>query len=461
MRIPALLALFAATALPAPPARAEPPRPLTLERALEEARAAHPSLLAAQARVKAAEADADVARAQWLPQAGLVVELVGATVNNSTATFINTPLLDLPRIGATTINPADAPSGVPYPSTLLAFGLRQTLFDFGRIGAQVSLANAWTKVERARGDGLTLDLELGVRQAYLGVLGAKGLLRAAEESLTRAKTRRDFVAAAVKQDLRPGIELTRAQADVERAELARLRAAAGVEGAQISLASAVGSKAYALDAVEAPREDATPPPPAAALEADAVANDPVLRELRARAEAARALVRVAETARLPSLYLTGALSLRSGGALPSAGNPVPFADGWLPSVPNYSLGVILSVPVLDFVADARIRSAKLASSAILLEADAVEHRLRGAARLVSSGAALAARALPALDATLAVAKKNQDQAEGRLREGLGTATELADAEALRVEAEVQRVLGALELDKARALLERVRAGAHR
>lgn len=454
MRSSPLLAAAVLTAS-APASAADPPPTLTLDAALAAARARHPALLAGMARVRAVEAEADVARAAWLPTMSVVAELVGSTTNNSTATFLSSPFVDLPRIGATPIL-AD-PSAIPYPSTLLALGVRQPLWDFGRVGAQVSLVRAQVRVERARSDGLGLEVDLGVRQSFVSVLAAKQLLRAADEALERSRVRRDFALAAVAKGAAPEIDATRAEADVERARLGRLRAAGALDVARASLASAVGGREAALDAAEpaaaAPAEVPSPDALVAAVE-----RDPVVEELRARAEAARAFVRVLEASRMPSLFLSGSLSLRSGGAPPSSG-PAPFADGWVPSVPNASLGIVLNVPILDFPTDARVRAAKLQERALALEADAMVHRLRGAARVAATGAALAAGALPALDATLEAAARNQVLAERRMREGLGTQTERADAEAIRVEAEVQRVLGALELERTRALLLRLRGGA--
>jgi len=55
-----------------------------------------------------------------------------------------------------------------------------------------------------------------------------------------------------------------------------------------------------------------------------------------------------------------------------------------------------------------------------------------------------------LDAAVA----NYAQADARFRSGLGNAVELADAEALRTDAEIQLALGSFELARARAALGR-------
>jgi outer membrane protein len=48
------------------------------------------------------------------------------------------------------------------------------------------------------------------------------------------------------------------------------------------------------------------------------------------------------------------------------------------------------------------------------------------------------------------ARANYDQADARFRAGIGNAVELADAESVRTEAEIQLALGQFELARARA-----------
>lgn len=58
-----------------------------------------------------------------------MAQLVGSTANNSTTTLLGTSAVDVPRIGATAVR--DGADYQPYPSTAVAAGVRQELFDFG------------------------------------------------------------------------------------------------------------------------------------------------------------------------------------------------------------------------------------------------------------------------------------------------------------------------------------------
>jgi outer membrane protein len=67
---------------------------------------------------------------------------------------------------------------------------------------------------------------------------------------------------------------------------------------------------------------------------------------------------------------------------------------------------------------------------------------------------VARSALAALDNAVAAARANYAQADARFGAGLGTAVELADAESIRTEAEIQLALGQFEVARARAAFGR-------
>ena len=69
------------------------------------------------------------------------------------------------------------------------------------------------------------------------------------------------------------------------------------------------------------------------------------------------------------------------------------------------------------------------------------------------------QALGALQRGAEAARANYDQADNRFRVGLGTSTELADAQALRTEAEIQLAIGQFQVARTRAGLDRAIAEA--
>ena len=66
-------------------------------------------------------------------------------------------------------------------------------------------------------------------------------------------------------------------------------------------------------------------------------------------------------------------------------------------------------------------------------------------------------AVPALERAAQAANANYEQADARFKAGLGSSVELADAEALRLQAEVDLAIGRFEQGRARARLARALA----
>jgi outer membrane protein TolC len=459
MRAPVAPLLVVLVAASPPPARAdEQPQAMTLDEALAYARAHQPSLATARARLAAAAADVGVAKAAWLPSVGALAEIVVATTNNSTTTLIGDGAVTLPRIGATPIKP-DL-DWTPHASTVLAVGLRQQIYDFGRISAQKAAAQALEAIERERERGAGLDVEYAVVSAYYAVLGARGVLDVAEAARRRAQVNHDYITQAVKSGMRPPIDLTRAAAELERAEVGRIRARAGLRIARSVLAAAIGSPCLEIDAVPtvATQLPALAPPLASAqATADlALSMSPIVRELMAVVRAQEAQTKIQKTLLRPSLYLSAAFSARAGGAAPSSG-PVPYGDGWLPVIPNYDAGLVLSWPVWDPVVWARKRASETREAVARAQLEAARIAVAHQAEQARQQLLVAAESIPALERAEAAARANHAQAETRLRAGLGTITELADAEAVLLDAQLGLVSGRYQLLTARAALARLLA----
>lgn len=422
-----------------------------LGEALRYAREHHPAVLAARARLAAFRAEAEVPGAQWAPSVGAFAEVVGSTTNNSTTTVINNARVDLPRIGATPIVRSGG-EWTPSPSTLVAVGLRQEVFDFGRIAAQTAAADAATNVEAFRSQAVRLDVDFAVTEAYYAVLAAHAVLKAAESAEERSKTQRDFAKAGVERGLRPPLELTRAEADVARFEVGRVRAHGGLAVARGVFAAAVGVPSPLLDATEEAPSGGALPPLATAL-AQATSRDPAVLEAQARVALQRAQTKAVGALLRPDLFLTGSFSGRAGGADPPSGEAARYG-GWVPHIPNWNVGLVLTLPLYDANVLARRDASRVAESARAAEVRVLEQRQSAAVRQAYTAVEVARTALAALGRSVEAARANQEQADARFRAGLGTALEVADAEALRTDAEIQLAVGAFQVGRARALLSR-------
>jgi outer membrane protein len=427
---------------------AGPVRSMTLDDALGYARAHQPTLQRARARVAAAAAQARVPRAQWLPSFGATAQALAGTANNTTASYVGVRGVDIPRIGGT---PATADgSWKPELSTLAAVGGTPELYDFGRIAAEAAAADLATDVEAARADADRLRVEQVVKDAYYGVAGARAVLHAAEDAYARAQVHRDMAGAAVKSGLHAPIELTRAEADLAKFEVGRIRAGGSLRAAQALFAAAVGVDARLLDAAGEPGAPAPVPPIEAGI-ARLMDRDPTLREARAQAAQSDAAARAIGAALRPELALTGTLSARAGTATPSGG-PLDDAHGPWPTVPNWDVGLVLRWPLFD--AGLRARRDAAVSAGAVARADLAVRAQQAVAAVEQAYVAfeLGQAALTGLSHAVDAARANYAQAEARFKAGLGTSLELADAESVRVDAEVQLAVGQYEVQRARAAI---------
>ena len=429
-----------------------PPAPaMTLPEALDYARNHQPALRAAREKFLAVAADSRVPAAQWLPSAGAMGQVLGATNNNSTAAQLNVDSVDLPRIGGTTVR--SHAEMQPYATTLAAVGLRQEVFDFGRIGAQTAAAEALVAIERDRLQVTQLDTTLIVSQAYYSVAAARAVMTAAAQAQQRAQVHCDFANAAVRAGLRSPIELTRAMADLTRFTVGRIRAEGNVRIARNVFAAAVGFTEAELDAIET-TQSLEPLPTLAQVEQRAQAHQPeLLQALDQHKAQQRATTALAASTR-PNLFATAALSARAGGA-PASDGYVPIGSGLVPLIPNYDVGVVLAWPFYEPTVNAAVAASRQRELALDAEVATVRQRTIANAQQAYRIARVADTALTALVQAAEAARANYEQADARFRSGLGTSTELADAEAVRLEAEVQLAIGGFEATTARAKLARV------
>jgi len=429
-----------------------PARSLTLREALAYAREHQPSILTALARVRAAQEETRVARARWLPSVGATAQIFEATANNSTASYLGVRSVDLPRIGGT--RGTDPPSWAPQASTLAALGVDQEVFDFGRIGAQAAVADAALQAERFSADAERLRINLVVKESFFAVLGAKSILTAATGAYARAKAHSDQAAARVKSGLHAPLELTRAQADLARFDVARVQAMGSVRSAQALLAAAIGAPDL-VDAVG--DEGAVPPlPPLSEALGAGDQRDPVVRAAAAQLDAQRAVTRAVAAESRPDLFLSAGISGRAGGATPSSG-PEASGDGWVPEVPNWHAGLVLRWPLYDPVVRARARSAGAREEVAVQSLALVQQQRAAAVQRAYVQFEVAQVALSALTRATEAARANYAQAEARFKAGLGTSIEIADAEAVRTSAEIQLAVGQFELLRIRAVIARLLA----
>jgi outer membrane protein TolC len=438
-------------------ARADGPpvRSMTLAEALSFAREHQPAVRAAMARVAAAQEEARVPRAEWLPSVGATLQGYAATANNSTAAYLGSPYVDIPRIGGTKV--AIPGSASPYASTFVGAGINQEVFDFGRIAARAAAADALLDAVRHRAAAERMDVDFAVEEAYFAVFSAKAVLKASEQAEERARVHRDLAKAGVTAGMRNPVVLTRAEADLARFMIGTERARAGVEVSQSMLAMTVGVPETRLDVSGTPPSTRDMPSLSDAVK-EAASRDPYILEAEARVRAEEKNTKAIAAELRPDLALTATVSVRGGGA-PSSTAGVNQGFGY-PNVPNYDIGLVLRWPIYNGPTAARERASKAREQVRREELDAVKFARSTAVQQAYLGVSVSKAAIPALERALDAARANYDQAEARFNAGIGDAVELADAEALRTQAEINLIVGRFELARARVTFGRAISEEH-
>lgn len=433
----------------AQPAPATPPS-MTLAEALAFAGMHQPEIKQALAELAVREKEAQIPRFAWLPRASAQAQLLIGTANNTTTNFDNVRGVDIPRVSSTPVTPNT--NWTPAPSSIVALNVQQQIYDFGRIAAQSALADAITDVARARTAIVQLDTALRVEETYNAVLAAKHIFSASQEAYKRAETHFRLAETGVRSGLRPPIERTRAQAELAQAEVQRTRAEAGLTSARATLAAVIGSPALEVDAAEMQPGDRPFPGLDEALRiADEHSPEVVAALARLRAEESTTSALTREL--LPNLYFSGTLWGSAGGT-PVQNSELPTGNGWLPSVGNYGLALILEWRLLDPVMLAR-RNASHAREQVARAAIEVSRReiilqvQRAYLDLIA-----AQKTLPGLLAAVAASKANLEQAEARFRAGLGNIVELTEAAALLVNSQLEQAVGQFNAARAAARLAR-------
>jgi outer membrane protein len=424
---------------------------MSLSAAIDYAREHQPAVRVALARIRAQTEAAQIPRGRWLPSVGATAQLFAATTNNTTGTYVTERFLDIPRIGGTTS--VSSGDWQPHAASLVGIGGTQELFDFGRIAALSAAADAEVDIAKQNSRADLLEVTYDVEEAYFAVWAAKEILQASRDSYERSRVHRDLAQAGVASGMRSRIELTRAEADLAKFDAGRLRAEGGVVTAQQIFAAAVAVPDERLDIAAAPPTPAELPPLTRAIE-QASRQDPHILAALAALQSEEARTRAIAAELRPNLSATATLTGRAGGASPSGNGTLPSGNGFIPEVANWDVGVVLSWPLFDGSVRARAATSLAAEQIRREQVELTRERAVVAIRQSYVAVDVARSSLPALQRAVEAARANSAQADARFRSGLGTSVELADAESLRSDAEIQLALGQFELARARAAFGR-------
>ncbi|AOK28571.1 channel protein TolC [Burkholderia singularis] len=398
--------------------------PIELEDAVLQAICANPKARQAWANARAQAAQIGVAKAAYLP----TINATGGYERDKV-----TPTYGVIGTGL---------SASQTQSTNSKYGmlnLSWVLFDFGKRSAQLRQARDLLAAANATQDDTLQTILFSVAQAYYDVRSKQAAVdaareteQAAKESLAEAKAKHDAGAGTLADQLQ-------AQTSYRRALLERVNAEGDVLSAMGALANAMGLDAntpLTLTSSEPKLDHNEFAQNVADLIDEAKRRHPKLLAARAKFEAARANVDVVRAQGRPTISLVGNLSRNN----PSYQQQPQQFGTQLNSSRSSSIGVQVTIPLFEgFASGYRVAQAQA-------QADAQEADMQNTELGVSLDVWQSYQSLQSDTANLDNSKELLSDAQhslqiarGRYKAGVGTITELLNAQTALADAQKQRV----------------------
>ncbi len=411
------------------------PIELTLSKALEQSLKSYPSVRVSQEQVNAAGAAIQLARTAYLPRIDALAQFNRATRNNVFGLLLPQnviPSMSGPVIGTNNL-------GSVWGS---AVGVLVTWepFDFGLRRANVSTANAAREQSEATVKRTQFDVVVATAGAFLTVVAAGQTVQAAQAGVDRTETLVKIVTAQVSAQLRPGADESRAQAESAAARTQLVQAQEALDVSLATLAQFVGGDPAQL-AVSAGGLLRLPPETKPGTQNTAA--NPVAVEQSAVVEQARAQLRALERTYFPRFSLQGAAYSRGTGA-ELDGQRSGGLNGLAPNVQDYAIGFSVMFPILDLPA---LHAREAAQTATIREQVAKSEQIAVDLRAQWNRAVAAFNGARRIAGNtpiqVAAARMATDQATARYKAGLANIDELAEAQRLLTQAEIDDVLARL------------------
>jgi outer membrane protein len=413
------------------------PAQLTLPQAVESSLKNYPSIRVSQEQINAASAAIQLARTAYLPKVDALAQANRATRNNVFGLLLPQsviPSMSGPVIGSNNF-------GSVWGSAIGGLVTWEP-FDFGLRAANVATANAARTQSEATAKKTQFEIAVATVDAYLTLVAAQETVRAAQAGVDRAETVLNTITAQVGAQLRPGADQSRSEAELAAARTQLIQAQQAVDISRATLSQFTGTDPATISVTTGSLVQLPPGQPPTALNA---AANPVLVEQLAAVEQARAQLRALERSYFPRFYLQGAAYARGTGAEVN-GDRLGGLNGLAPNYQNYALGFTVTFPILDLpavrareaVQSANIRAQSARSEQIAVDLKAQWNR----AVATVNGARRVAANTPV---QVSSARTAVQQATARYDAGLANIDELAEAQRLLTQAEIDDVLARLSV----------------
>lgn len=406
-----------------------PDRPLTVDQALDFALVNYPAVRASLQRATASREGVSLSRTTYLPRTDLLWQSNRATRNNIFGLLLPQSVVP-PISGPALSTTSDRGAWGSAAGVLLSW----EPFDFGYRGATVDVAKA--AQNRANADlSLTkLDVAALVGEAFFALAAAQQQAKAAEADVERRQVLANSVHALVKEELRPGADSSRADAELAAAKIQLIRSHELERESEATFAQFLG---VAGSKVEIDASSLLGKPPAPYASQFSLAAHPAAQVANSALFEVSAREKVLSKSYYPRFNLQGSFSGRGSGAN-NDGSFGTGTDGLSFMRRNWAVGLTATFSVLDFPAlhfkkqieQSNERAQRAEYERTLQNLTAQSEKAKAA----YESAVLVSQNTPV---ELEAAQMGETQATARYQAGLAPIVEVADAQRLLLQAEIE------------------------
>jgi TolC family type I secretion outer membrane protein len=402
---------------------------LTLHECVELALKNQPAIKAARESVNAGQGRVTQARSPYLPQ---VSASTGYSENHSLGGAFGDSIAK------------------SYTTTM---SVNQMIYDFGRSGNALDAARLGARSSELDEQRVIQESVLNVKQAYFALLQAKMLVIVSQKTLEQAESHLRQAEAFFRAGSKPKFDVTRAEVEVNSAQLGLINAKNSVRIRTLTLYNTMGiDPAGDLEIEDILSALVTIPTLEQAL-AEAVNVRPEMLKNEADKDVAKARVKAEQSNYFPTVSANGAYNWASG-----TQEMGPFKGDIQNS---WNAGVMLTMPLFEGgvtggkVSEARANLHVLEAQGYLIRQSIILELNQANADIESASARMTMT-----DSSKKKARENLELAQGRYEAGVGPYIEVTDAQVASVNAETDHVqalydyqLAAARLFKAMGRLE--------
>jgi outer membrane protein TolC len=416
------------------------PRAITIAEAVDSALKTYPSISVSQEQINAAATAIDLARTSYLPRIDTLATVNRATRNNVFGLLL--PQSVIPSISGPVLGTNNAES--VWGSAIGALVTWEP-FDFGLRSANVSAATAAKAHSEASSKRTQLEVAVATADAYLTLVAAEETIQAAQAGVDRSQVLARIVRAQVDAQLRPGADASRAQAELATAQTQLARAQQAADVARAVLGQFVGGDPRQIKTVTS--KLLTLPDEQAPIALVPLKN-PIAAEQNAVVDQKKAELQALQKTYYPKFSLQGSAYARGTGAV-TDGSTLGGFNGLATSTQNYAVGFSVTFPIFDFksigarkagqTATIRVETAKndQVTSDLTARWNTAVATLEGARRIAAN-----------TPIQVSAAQDASQQATARYQAGLGTIVEVADAQRLLSQSQIDDSLSRLAVWRA-------------